>query len=192
MLCHGKFLVSNEETMLYRENPLSESHSLNNYEREIGAYLGLNRVFASETFLNMINTMQKRKLFAYSKRLTDSLNERILDPKLLLILQICVLENIIEVTGYENKEILQLLSNKYANFSTFQTISNLSNLGDFPLNDSQLNNEMEFNFSNRKKKIWDKYYYSQIPIPSAVHKGFIKGIYKLIFRLKPNHRWNNK
>jgi hypothetical protein len=29
MLCYGKFLVSSEETMLYRENPLSESHSLN-------------------------------------------------------------------------------------------------------------------------------------------------------------------
>lgn len=192
MLCYGKFLITSEETMLYRENPLSESHSLNDFEREIGAYIGLNRVFASETFLNMIKSIENEKLFEYTKRIIDSVKERVSDPKLLQILQISVLENIVDATGYENKEILKLLSNIYSNFSTSQTLGNLSNFGDFLINQMELKNEFKLNSSGRKRKIWDKYFHSQIPIPNIVHKGIIKAVYKLMFIMKPSHRWNNK
>lgn len=192
MLCHGKFLITSEETMLYRENPLSESHSLNDYEREIGAYIGLNRVFASETFLNMIKSVENEKLFEYAKRIIDSVKERVTDPKLLQVLQIGLLENILNAIGYENKEILKLLSNIYADFSSFQTLSNLSNLGNFPIIQTQLKNELKMNSSTWKKKLWDKYINSQIPVPNGIHKRLTKGIYKLIFRMKPNHRWSNK
>lgn len=192
MLCYGKFLITSEETMLYRENPLSESHSLNDYEREIGAYIGLNRVFASEAFLNMIKSIESEKLFEYAKRIIDSVKERVSDPKLLQILQISVLENIVDATSYENKQILKLLSKQYSSFSSSQTLDNLSNLGDFPMNQMQLNGEFKLNSSGWKKKLWDKYFHSQIPIPKIVHKGIIKGVYKLIFIMKPSHRWNNK
>jgi glycosyltransferase involved in cell wall biosynthesis len=192
MLCYGKFLITSEETMLYRENPLSESHSLNDYEREIGAYIGLNRVFASETFLNMIKSIENEKLFEYTKRIIDSVKERVSDPKLLQILQISVLENIVDATSYENKEILKLLSNQYSNFSSSQTLGNLSNLGDFPINQMQLNSEFKLNSSSWKKKLWDKYINSKIPVPNGIHKRLTKGIYKLIFKMKPNHRWSNK
>ena len=192
MLCYGKFLVTSEETMLYRENPLSESHSLNDYEREIGAYIGLNRVFASESFFNMMKSIEKEKLFGYLKRLTNSIEERISDPKLLQILQISLIENILEKTGSENSEILQLLSTKYTKFSSSQTLSNLSSLGNFTLNYVKLDNKINIKSSNKKKTLWDKYFNSQIPIPNKIHKSLIKNIYKIVFKIKPNHRWSNK
>jgi glycosyltransferase involved in cell wall biosynthesis len=192
MLCYGKFLVTSEETMLYRENPLSESHSLNDYEREIGAYIGLNRVFASESFFNMMKSLEKEKLFEYLKRLTNSIEERISDPKLLLILQISLIENILEKTGSENSDILQLLSNYYTKFSSSQTLSNLSNLGNFTLDYVKLENKINIKSSNKKKILWDKYLNSQIPIPNKIHKSIIKNIYKIILKIKPNHRWSNK
>ena len=192
MLCHGKFLVTSEETMLYRENPLSESHSLNDYEREIGAYIGLNRVFASESFFNMMKSIKKEKLFEYLKRLTNSIEERISDPKLLLILQISLIENILEKTGSENSDILQLLSTYYTKFSSSQTLSNLSNLGNFTLGYVKLENKINIKSSNKKKKLWDKYLNSQIPIPNKIHKSIIKNIYKIVLKIKPNHRWSNK
>jgi hypothetical protein len=140
----------------------------------------------------MIKSVENEKLFGYTKRIIDSVNERVTDPKLLQILQISVLENILYAIGYENKEILKLLSNIYADFSSFQTLGNLSNLGNFPINQTQLKNELKINSLSWKKKLWDKYINSQIPVPNGIHKRLTIGIYKLIFRIKPNHRWSNK
>jgi glycosyltransferase involved in cell wall biosynthesis len=192
MLCYGKFLITNDETMLYRENLSSESHSLNEVDRETGAYLGLNRIFASEIFLNMIKSIEREKLFEYTKRLTEAVTLRVSDHKILRILQITMLESILEATGYQNKEILELLSSKYGSFSSPQTLNNLSNLGGFPMNDTRLEYEHNANFPSRKRKLWDIYLNSQIPIPNKIHKVVIKKFYKLIFKIKPNHRWNVK
>lgn len=192
MLCYGKFFITNDETMLYRENLSSESHSLNEVDREIGAYLGLNRVFASENFLNMIKYIEREKLFEYTKRLTEAVTSRVSDHKILRVLQITLLESILEVTGYQDKEILKLLSSKYRSFSSSQTLNNLSNLGGFPMNHTQLEDEHNGNFSSWKRKLWDTYLNSKIPIPSKIHKGVIKRFYKLIFKIKPNHRWSSK
>jgi glycosyltransferase involved in cell wall biosynthesis len=192
MLCYGRFLISNNETMLYRENNLSESHSLNRIEREIGAYIGLNRVFASEIFLNLIKPMGKEEMFGFIKKLSEAVTHRVTDSKLQKITQISLIENVLDANGYDNKEILQLLSSKYADFSSLQTLNNLGNLGNFSANFLQIESEIINSQSNWKRKLWDKYFNSRIPIPQKIHKRIIIFIYKLLFKIKPTHRWNNK
>jgi glycosyltransferase involved in cell wall biosynthesis len=192
MLCYGRFLISNNETMLYRENNLSESHSLNRIEREIGAYIGLNRVFASEIFLNLIKPMEKEEMFGFIKKLSEAVTHRVTDSKLQKITQISLIENVLDVNGYDNKEILQLLSSKYADFSSLQTLNNLGNLGNFSANFLQIESEIINSQSNWKRKLWDKYFNSRIPIPQKIQKRIIIFIYKLLFKIKPTHRWNNK
>jgi glycosyltransferase involved in cell wall biosynthesis len=192
MLCLGKFLVSNNETMLYRENNLSESHSLNQTEREIGAFIGLSRVFASEIFLNLIKQLGRAELFSFIKKLSEAVSCRITDTKLQKIIQIGLIENVLDLNGYENKEILQLLSSKYADFSSQQTLNNLGSLGNFAVKPDQTENRITTSQSTWKKKLWDKYFNSRIPIPRRIHKRIIISSYKLLFKMKSTHRWNNK
>ena len=152
MLCLGKFLVSKNETMLYRENNLSESHSLNQIEREIGAYIGLSRVFASEMFLNLIKPLDKAELFSFIEKLSEAVSCRITDSKLQKIIQIGLIENVLDLNGYENKEILQLLSDKYTDFSSQQTLNNLGSLGNFSVKTHQIENRITTTQSTWKKK----------------------------------------
>ena len=192
MLCHGKFLVTNEETMLYRENPISESHSLNGNEREIGAYLGLNRVFASKLFVEFIQALDRDKSFDYLQLLNGAIEERIKDSKLQQVLQISLLENLLESIGYEHKELMKILLNKYENFASLQTLNNLSNLGEFSIDLVHIQDRSIREFPGWKKKLWDKYFLSQISFPDLIHKKTIKTLYKILFWIKPNHRWNTK
>jgi hypothetical protein len=107
-------------------------------------------------------------------------------------MQIGLVENVLDVNGYDNKEILQLLSSKYVDFSSLQTLNNLGNLGNFLANFLQIENEISNSQSNWKKKFWDKYFNSKLPISSRSHKRIIVAAYKLLFKMKPTHRWNNK
>jgi glycosyltransferase involved in cell wall biosynthesis len=192
MLFHGKFIFTQEETMLYRENPSSESHVLNGKEREIGAYLGLNRVFGSEMFKNFIKAIEKEKLFNFIDLLDTALTERIRESQLIQILQIQLLENVLESLGYKDREIMKLLSIKYQKFTSLLTLSNLSNLGEFSIDlvPNQLT-EVEVQ-SSWKKKFWHNYFNSQNFIPDAIHRRMIKNLYRILFKLNPNHRWNTK
>jgi len=192
MLCYGRFLVSNNETMLYRENNLSESHSLNKIEIEIGAYIGLNRVFASEIFSNLIKPLGEEEMFSFIGKLSEAVTHRITDSKLQKVMQISLIENVLDANGYDNKGILQFLSSKYADFSSQQTLNNLGNLGNFTTNFRQIENEVSNHNSNWKKKLWSMYFNSRIPIPHKIHKRAIISAYKLLFKIKPAHRWNNE
>jgi hypothetical protein len=192
MLFHGKFLITNVESMLYRENVLSESHTLNPNEREYGAFIGLNRIFSSNTLLSFLRKLDVDYLPEYVSLITEAIAHRVFDTKLQILLQITLLENIIGEIGYENIKILKLLSDKYSDFSSSQTLNNLANLGNFPTATVEKNNENIQMKPNLKKKAWDTYFNSRIPIPYDLHKFITKNIYKLVFIFKPNHRWNNK
>jgi hypothetical protein len=108
------------------------------------------------------------------------------------IIQIGLIENVLDLNGYENKEILQLLSSKYADFSSQQTLNNLGSLGNFAVKPDQTENRITTSQSTWKKKLWDKYFNSRIPIPRRIHKRIIISSYKLLFKMKSTHRWNNK
>ncbi len=192
ILCHGKFLVSDTETMLYRENPTSESHTLNAIEREVGAFLGLNRVFSNEAFLNFCKNLEVSKLNKFLEDLTSAVTHRISDLKMQKLLQIILLENIVNEMNYNNSEILKLLCSQYTSFSTIQTLRNLGNLGNFSVAETKRTGNPINDESGLKKKLWDKYFYSQLPIPDSTHRILTKTIYKFVFKIKPNHRWNNK
>lgn len=189
MLCYGKFTISDTETMLYRENPKSESHSLNLLEREMGAFIGLNRVFSSETFINFCKNLEKNEFNKFLETLTSAITHRVSNLNNQKLLKIILIENILNQTDYNNVEILKLLSSQYADFSSSQT---LRNLGNFSIMEIKKENDSSNHKSNWKKRLWDKYFYSHIPIPDRAHRILTKSIYKLIFKIKPNHRWNNK
>ena len=103
-----------------------------------------------------------------------------------------MLENILESLGYEEREVMKLLSTKYQNFATPLTISNISNLGEFSIDLAQNQETGVIVQSSWKKKFWDKYFTSQILIPDVVHRRIIKTMYRILFKINSDHRWNTK
>jgi glycosyltransferase involved in cell wall biosynthesis len=152
MLCYGKFLITDTETMLYRENPISESHSLNPDEREMGAFIGLTRVFSDKRFLNLCNSLEKGEINKFLEELNSAITHRITDFKVQKLLQIILIENILNSTNYSNPEIVELLSNQYADFSSTQTLRNLGNLGNFSVVETKTENNTIIDKSNWKKR----------------------------------------
>jgi hypothetical protein len=140
----------------------------------------------------MVKTLKNDKIFDFIKQLTDAVTHRVSDKKLQKIMQISLIENILNETGYENRATLELLANKYEDFSSPQTLNNLANLGNFSMNLFTINNANITTRTNWKKKLWDNYFNSRIPISNKIHKTIIQVIYKIMFKIKPNHRWNNR
>jgi hypothetical protein len=157
MLGYGKFLVLQEETMLYRENPFSISHVLNPKERLLGAAVSLLRVFNSEEFETLLSTIKKEKRGEFAKQLLDALPLRFPDGDLLKVIELSALEKISLMWGYEQKIVSELLLKKYAAFSTSLTISTLSNLSKLGYPSVTLRTNDLVGTLNAKNKIWNLY-----------------------------------
>ena len=59
LICAGEVIFVPTETMCYRENPLSESHSVNILESKIISATSLARVFASEDFMRFTESVHE-------------------------------------------------------------------------------------------------------------------------------------
>jgi hypothetical protein len=143
-------------------------------------------------FIEFIQALDRDKSFDYLQLLNGAIEERIKDSKLQQVLQISLLENLLESIGYEHKGLMKILLNKYENFASLQTLNNLSNLGEFSIDLVHIQDRSISEFPGWKKKLWDKYFLSQISFPDLIHKKTIKTLYKIVFWIKPNHRWNTK
>lgn len=189
-LGYGKFLFSQKETMLYRENPNSASHLLNDKERMMGASISLCRVFNSKEFDYVLEEVHKAKRSVFAKELMRAIACRIPESDLLQTTQILALEHMIEKWGYQEKNLVLLLGHVYKSFSSSQTIGLISNL-----NTSRLEVSNIYKSQQKKekitKRIWDIYFNLNNPTIRKLNKLFVKKVYCLIFLFKPRHIFKN-
>jgi glycosyltransferase involved in cell wall biosynthesis len=192
MLGYGKFIVSQKETMLYRENPLSISHVLNQKERLLGAAVSLIRVFNSEEFEILLSKIKKEKRGEFTKQLLDALSLRFPDSDLLKVIELSALEKISLKWGYEQKNVSKLLLKKYSVFSSSLTVSTLSNLSklEYPTVTLKTNDLVES--VSAKSKIWNLYFNLECPIITKYNKKILTTVYRFIFIFEPKHRWKNR
>ena len=190
MLGYGKFIFSQKETMLYRENPESESHKLNEYEKIIGTAVSLARVFHSREFNLLLDTVEKKKREKFAKQVLLALNSRIKNSVLSNTIENMALEQMLIKWGYAENGVTSLLSKNYAKTSSVQAIEVLNNLS---------NNSVKFEqFTNRKetirpsKRIWDLYFKTNMVRSQSLNRIVLKNIYRMIFLVKPNHVFKNK
>lgn len=73
----GRFRFVDRETMYYRENPMSESHSINELERRIGMAAGLCRVFCSEEFKLLLVQIDVSERSKFVSAVNDSIDVRL-------------------------------------------------------------------------------------------------------------------
>ena len=194
MLAYGKFMVSQKETMYYRENPNSDSHGLNHKEKVLGTFLGLTRVFNSNEFITILNSIQPHKRFDFASQLVQALSIRLPEGELLQTLEILVLEIMIENWSYTEKTVSKILSGKYKKLSANRTVNILNNLT--TAKGLTKTKQKMFKKTNRKSsmnnKIWEAYFKSNNVILRKYNRQIIMVVYKFLFLVKPKHRWKNR
>jgi glycosyltransferase involved in cell wall biosynthesis len=190
MLGYGSFIVSQKETMFYRENPFSESHIINLKEGTIGAAIGLSRVFNSHEFDQILNKVNENKRSLFASQLIEAISHRIVDSELLITTQTIAIETMITKWGYGDKNLSFLLGKSYTNISSPQTINLINNLSGnkIIIVQAKTNNKSQ-TFAG---KIWDVYFHLNVFKSIKFNRFIIKSIYKIIFIIKPNHRMKNK
>jgi glycosyltransferase involved in cell wall biosynthesis len=192
MLAYGRFIYTKKETMLYRENPISESHALNPTEKMIGASIALNRVFNSLEFKYLLEKIKTSDRYHFAKNLLRGLEHRLPTGNLLTEIQIVALEKMIEIWGYQNNQLNKLLYKYYKPFAspiTLNIINSVGNLKNSITFDSQEKNK---NTQNKMAKMWLIYFNLNPKFFGKINKQLLKALYKIIFKFKPNHRWNKK
>jgi hypothetical protein len=190
MLGYGRFIVSQKETMFYRENPFSESHIINSKERTIGAAIGLSRVFNSHEFDQILNKVNENKRSFFASQLIEAISHRITDAELLVTTQTIAIETMITKWGYRNKNLSLLLGKIYTNISSPQTVNLINNLSGNKISIVQAKTKNKS--QTLASKIWDVYFQLNIFRSLRINKLIIKNIYRIIFIIKPNHRMKNK
>jgi len=190
MLGYGRFIVSQKETMFYRENPNSESHVINSKEKTIGAAAGLSRVFNSKEFDQVLNRVTENKRSVFATQLIDAISHRIADSELLIATQTIALETMIMKWGYGDKNLSFLLGKNYANLSSQQTVNVINNLSGNEIKIRQVKTEIAN--QTLASKVWNVYFHLNLFNSIKLNKFVIKNLYRIIFIVKPNHRMKNK
>ena len=190
MLGYGRFVISQEETMYYRENPTSESHSLNSIERTTGAIISLSRVFNSIEFDFVLDKIEENKKSLFAKELIRALSHRIPNGDSSFTLGTIALERMISKWGYREKDISLLLAKNYASISSAATVNIIKNLSNVKVKINRIDNGIEKQALG--SKIWDVYFNSYPKKFKKFNRFIIKSTYKIVFLIKPNHRLKNK
>ena len=190
MLGYGKFIFSQKETMLYRENPESESHRLNVDEKITGTAVALARVFHSREFDLLLDKVEKKKREKFANQVLLALNLRIKDRVLSNTIENMALEQMLIKWGYAEDGVNSLLSKNYAKTSSVQAIEVLNNLSTSPVKFEQFTNRKETTRSSNR--IWDLYFKTNMVRSQSLNRIILKNIYRLIFLVKPNHIFKNK
>jgi hypothetical protein len=100
-LMRGKHEFIRKQTVLYRENPNSESHIQGEQVRVYSATLGLLRVFGSNEFVNFLQGVPKGNRGGFASKLESAINRRISNPEYAQLLWSMCLEQLTHAWAYE-------------------------------------------------------------------------------------------
>jgi hypothetical protein len=103
-LMRGKHEFIRKQTVLYRENPNSESHTQGETVRIHSATLGLLRVFGSNEFVNSLRGVPKDDRAAFASNLESAINRRISHSDYSQLLWSMCLEQLTHAWAYEESK----------------------------------------------------------------------------------------
>jgi glycosyltransferase involved in cell wall biosynthesis len=102
MCAYGEFSTINKETMFYRENENSESHSINGQESLVGAALALLRVFNSQEFGVLTSSLDENQVENFALAMFDAIDFRFRQNAIGGLIIFHSLESVIRIRGYRN------------------------------------------------------------------------------------------
>jgi glycosyltransferase involved in cell wall biosynthesis len=138
MCAYGEFITIEKETMYYRENPFSESHTVKSSESELGTALSLFRVFGSSEFKIITSQLNAGEIELFGIELINAIDFRLKESALGGFLSLYAIEMLIQNTGYHNARLVLLAHSFYQNLESTSTARLLLNLG--KIHNSDANN----------------------------------------------------
>ena len=211
MSAKGCFQFLKEKTMNYRENSLSESHSISSRESDFGVGVSLARVFSSDDFKRIAKTVELHERGKFLAAITDSISLRLGNTEYAKFIQFLAAENCMMAWEYSEKSSIEQVIEYCTNLGTESTLETLSQILKFLgyensslIRDKDCNttkfldnfvgsNDININFKNNQKslvrKIYDKF---SVRLPFRFQMYFGKFLLQLKIRLHNNHLWNFK
>lgn len=124
----GRFRFIPKETMMYRENPSSQSHSIEKSESELETCLALLRFFHSEEFVIVLKMVKSGEESLFINGILKALKFRITNEILSSLVSISLLEVVFQLTEYSEKSILKMAIPAYKSLGFKFPVDLLSNL----------------------------------------------------------------
>lgn len=118
-LCaNGKFVNLPLQTMSYRENLVSESHSLSGEEKDLAIVAALSRVFASAEFVNIAKTVEDEKRQDFYSAIRKGIALRIKRDELCSIAELIAEESLLIAWNYSSPQLMAEVSSKYSDMGS--------------------------------------------------------------------------
>jgi glycosyltransferase involved in cell wall biosynthesis len=145
-LMQGKHEFLPKQTVLYRENPNSESHTQGEKVRIFSATLGLLRVFGSNEFVYFLRGVKKDNRWEFASKLDNAINRRISNPEYSKLLWSMCLEQMTHAWAYEEPKTTAATSEMFSKVGQSYTPGILNGiLGKLdPSNKSDIYNPTDF------------------------------------------------
>ncbi len=124
--------VDDKSIVRYLENPLSESHSINNQERSFGAAMAMTRVLSSSGFVEVCRLVPQREIPNFIDSLLSGLRHRISDDGQYSFVSTLALE-VMFVTFGPHAEVTKRLEETYALLDAPAASAVLHRLHSFPV-----------------------------------------------------------
>jgi glycosyltransferase involved in cell wall biosynthesis len=118
MCAYGEFVTIDKETMYYRENAQSESHSIISAESELGTALAICRILNSPEFTLVVSKIQEDQISDFTYGLIDAINFRLQGSVVGGFAIYTAVESLITNLGYENRNLMSLASKMYENLGS--------------------------------------------------------------------------
>jgi hypothetical protein len=124
-------LVTSASIVKYLENPVSESHSLQDSEKSLGATMSLIRVFSTTNFRDLCNSLEEDELEVFVKEMLIGISTRISETRAASTVRLVALEAIAQHLG-PHATIAKELESIYASIGATASTTLLHRLHTFP------------------------------------------------------------
>ena len=202
LVTKGSLKYIQKETMLYRENPTSESHVINQLQSKIGAGLGLARVFSKDEFKNLLNNVPNDDRASFCLEVYDGIDIRVGDSALADFLKLLFVETCFQTWGYSEGESVKVGLESYIAVDskfTSELIARLSKMAPNTKNELLTRNLMEFSNQYTTELLLQyrnptqfskslKYIFNLMPL--YVRKKLFRFYVHLRAVKQPNYHWN--
>jgi len=186
MCAYGRFVTIDEQTMHYRENQHSESHSIEIKESQLGVAISLIRFFNYPEFDSILKLVGNHERESFTMRMIDALEFRVVGSPFADLVIVSCLEGLIKSWGYTDPEVIKLGYASYSKIGAQLSSSLFARIGFAYHNISQaelksINHKSISNFSLSPPRIYQK---QKSTIRNSIFRGINRIFQSLPFDLK--------
>jgi hypothetical protein len=133
-------IITTASIVQYLENPTSESHSITDSEKNLGATMSLIRVFSASGFRALCGLVHERDLEAFVDELLFGISARISEPEAASKVSLVALEALTQHLG-PIPSVAKLLEAHYASTGAIASVSLLHSLHMFTADEKKASKE---------------------------------------------------